>query len=40
MKKWSLSKRIFHCESCGHEINRDLNAAINLMQGKEYVVLT
>jgi putative transposase len=39
-EKLSLSERIFHCESCGNEIDRDLNAAINLVQAKEYVVLT
>ena len=26
----SLSERTFHCENCGFEMNRDLNAAINL----------
>ena len=25
-----LSERTFHCDSCGHEIDRDLNAAINI----------
>lgn len=25
-----LSERVYHCESCGFEIDRDLNAAINL----------
>ncbi len=28
--KLSLSKRAYHCESCGISIDRDLNAAINL----------
>ena len=31
-EKLSLSDRIFECESCGKEIDRDLNAAINLKQ--------
>jgi putative transposase len=29
-EKLSLSERIFICESCGLQLNRDLNAAINL----------
>lgn len=29
--KLSLSERVFHCDTCGFEIDRDLNAAINLM---------
>jgi putative transposase len=33
--KLSLSERIFKCESCGFELDRDLNAAINL---KNYTV--
>lgn len=28
----SLSERVFHCESCNFECDRDLNAAINLSQ--------
>jgi putative transposase len=28
----SLKERTFHCEECGFEIDRDLNAAINLSQ--------
>jgi len=36
----SLSERTFHCESCGHKMDRDLNAAINLRDAREYVVLT
>jgi len=27
----SLSERVYHCEQCGHEIDRDLNAALNLV---------
>ena len=29
--KLSLSERVFHCDTCGFKIDRDLNAAINLM---------
>ena len=29
-KKLRLSERIYHCENCGNEIDRDLQAAINL----------
>lgn len=29
-KNLRLSERIFHCEACGNEIDRDLQAAINL----------
>ena len=36
----SLSERIYVCASCGLVIDRDLNASRNLMQAKEYVVLT
>ncbi|MFM5979638.1 MAG: RNA-guided endonuclease InsQ/TnpB family protein, partial [Sphaerospermopsis kisseleviana] len=28
----SLSQRVFKCDNCGFEIDRDLNAAINLKQ--------
>ncbi|SHL38208.1 Putative transposase DNA-binding domain-containing protein, partial [Alkalithermobacter thermoalcaliphilus JW-YL-7 = DSM 7308] len=28
--KLSLSERTFICDECGHEIDRDLNASINL----------
>ena len=28
----SLAERVFHCDHCGLEIDRDLNAAINLMK--------
>ncbi|WP_199614496.1 RNA-guided endonuclease InsQ/TnpB family protein [Paenibacillus alkalitolerans] len=35
-----LSERIYVCENCGKSIDRDLNAAINLMQATEYAVLT
>ncbi|WP_274436587.1 RNA-guided endonuclease InsQ/TnpB family protein [Alicyclobacillus sp. ALC3] len=36
----SLSERVYVCESCGNEMDRDLNAAVNLMQAHEYMVLT
>ncbi|HBL59666.1 MAG TPA: hypothetical protein DDZ80_14615, partial [Cyanobacteria bacterium UBA8803] len=26
----SLSERVFHCDHCGLDIDRDLNASINL----------
>ena len=29
-KNLCLSERIYHCEVCGNEIDRDLQAAINL----------
>ena len=29
-KELKLSNRIYHCDICGFEIDRDLNAAINL----------
>ncbi|MHA1614219.1 MAG: RNA-guided endonuclease InsQ/TnpB family protein, partial [Candidatus Thorarchaeota archaeon] len=30
-KELSLSEREYHCEQCGFEIDRDLNAALNLV---------
>ena len=30
-KELSLSERVYHCEECGLEIDRDLNAALNLV---------
>ena len=30
-KELSLSEREYHCEQCGLEIDRDLNAALNLV---------
>lgn len=36
----SLSERTFECERCKEKIDRDLNAAINLANAKEYVILT
>ncbi len=38
--KLSLSDRVFSCEHCGQNIDRDHNAAINLMQARKYVLLT
>ena len=38
--KLSLSERVYHCEVCRIERDRDLNAAMNLQQAKEYIVLT
>ncbi len=34
-----LSDRVYEC-GCGNVMDRDLNAAINLLQAKEYIVLT
>ncbi|MED1089401.1 transposase [Bacillus paramycoides] len=34
-----LSDRVYECE-CGNVIDRDLNASINLLQAKEYTILT
>lgn len=34
-----LSDRVYVCE-CGLVIDRDLNASINLLQAKEYIILT
>jgi putative transposase len=39
-KRLSLSERIYTCEACGESMDRDLNAAVNLMQAREYAVLT
>ncbi len=36
----SLNERIFICENCGLEIERDLNASLNLKRAKEYTFLT
>jgi putative transposase len=35
-KDLKLSDRVYICEECGYEIDRDLNAAINLKNAKEY----
>ncbi|WP_429699042.1 RNA-guided endonuclease InsQ/TnpB family protein [Bacillus mycoides] len=34
-----LSDRVYECD-CGNVIDRDLNASINLLQAKEYAILT
>ena len=28
----SLGDRMYHCDVCGHEVDRDMNAALNLSQ--------
>ena len=38
-KDWKLKDRIYKC-SCGNEIDRALNASINLKEAKEYKILT
>ncbi|MCH5586000.1 transposase [Shimazuella sp. AN120528] len=38
--KLSLSERTFHCDHCGYKGDRDINAAINLAQAREYAILT
>lgn len=35
-----LSDRVFTCNNCGHVMDRDLNASINLLQATEYTILT
>ena len=39
-KDLKLSERFWTCSNCGSEHDRDVNAAINLGQCKEYTVLT
>ena len=34
-----LSDRIYHCDLCGYTNDRDMNAAINLKQAEEYLVV-
>ncbi|PFJ38313.1 transposase [Bacillus thuringiensis] len=34
-----LSDRVYECD-CGNVMDRDLNASINLLQAKEYIILT
>lgn len=36
----SLSDRVYECSNCESVIDRDLNASINLLQAKDYIVLT
>ena len=33
-KHLTLNDRVYHCKSCGNTIDRDLNAAINLLNLK------
>lgn len=37
-KDLKLSDRVYICEECGYEMDRDLNAAINLKNAKEYTI--
>lgn len=39
-KQLSLSNRTYICEICGLSIDRDLNASINLVNAKEYTIIT
>ena len=32
-----LSERIYNCNNCGLQINRDLNAAINILNRSKYI---
>lgn len=34
-----LHKRVYKCDSCGLELDRDINASMNLMNCKDYTVL-
>ena len=36
----SLSERMYKCESCGNELNRDFNASLNLRNTINYTVVT
>ena len=36
----SLRERVYSCEHCGTTLDRDHNASLNLVQAKEYIVLT
>ncbi|WCK54304.1 RNA-guided endonuclease TnpB family protein [Aneurinibacillus sp. Ricciae_BoGa-3] len=38
--KLSLSERIFKCDSCGVELDRDFNASLNLKNATEYTFIT
>ncbi|MDS1030222.1 transposase [Bacillota bacterium LX-D] len=37
-KDLKLSNRVYSCKECGYENDRDLNAAINLRNAKEYTI--
>ena len=39
-KQLSLRERVYTCDSCGTILDRDHNASLNLVQAKEYIVLT
>ncbi|MFC4289827.1 zinc ribbon domain-containing protein [Neobacillus cucumis] len=36
----SLSERIFICDQCGIEIERDFNASLNLKYAMDYTIIT
>ena len=40
-KELKLSDRVFKCNHCGYEIDRDMNAAVNLclLESKDYVII-
>ena len=38
-QKMPLYKRTYQCDNCGLEIDRDINASINLKQAKDYTVI-
>ncbi len=38
-QKMPLYKRTYQCEQCGLEMDRDINASINLKQAKSYTVI-
>lgn len=38
-KKMPLKERVYKCSNCEESIDRDLNAAINLKQAKEFTLL-
>ena len=38
-QKMPLYKRIYKCEQCGLEMDRDINASINLKQATDYIVI-
>lgn len=35
----TLSDRVYKCEHCGFEIDRDLNASLNLEYAKDYIII-
>ena len=38
-KDLKLKDRIYHCDCCGNEIDRDLNASINLFNAEKYAIV-